>query len=103
MGPSQQNFKGFMNNVMREPSQEQKTQRNFESRSRPDIDASRREMKGPDNITSLLSGIKTKTINIAEDKNSTISASELREMKKDMKQKTKRRTKSERNIVHLNI
>ena len=106
MGPEQQNFKGFMNNVMGGgpplPRQPQ-TKRNFENDSRPDLSASRKEMKGPRGIDTLLSGIKTKTINISDDKNSTISAGELREMKRDMKQKTKRRPKSERNTVHLNI
>ncbi len=67
----------------------------------------RNEMRGPGNIKDILAGLKTKTINMKteEDKNSTVSITELNEMKNDMKQpkKTKRRVKSDKNVVSLNI
>lgn len=113
MGPEQKNFQGFMSNVMGggppPPIPPPRSERNFVPPSRPDLQqASQRkrpEMKGPRDINDLLSGIKTKTININEDKNSTVSASELKEMKKGMEkpQRSKRKPRSERNVVHLNI
>ena len=68
----------------------------------------RAEMKGPSDISSILSGLKTKTINIqnppAEDKGSTISISELKELQNDnMPSKSKRKQKSERNTISLDI
>lgn len=91
--------------------------------SRPDINASRNippaektkrpEMKGPSDISNLLSGLKVKKteVNIQNDrettieadKGSTISISELKEMQNDnIPLKTKRR-KSERNTISLDI
>ena len=65
-------------------------------------------MKGPSNINDILSGIKTKKINVQKDSDSTISISELREMKNDlMPQKSKRKQRSkpisERSVINLNI
>ena len=72
-------------------------------------------MKGPDNIDNLLGGLKTKTINMPtpknniveeEDKGSTISITELKEMQKDditSPKKSKRRNGSNKNIVSLDI
>ena len=86
--------------------------------NRPDINASRNippleqtkrpDMKGPSDISNILSGLKMKQteVNIQQDrddKGSTISISELKEMQNDnMPIKSKRR-KSERNIVSLDI
>ena len=86
--------------------------------NRPDINASRDippseqsrrpEMKGPSDISNILSGLKVKKteVNIQNDRNekgSTISISELKEMQNDnMPLRTKRR-KSERNTVSLDI
>ena len=78
-------------------------------KNRPDITESRgqirKEMKGPSDISSLLSGLKTKKVNIqSEDNKSTISIDELKEMQKDVKsKKTKRKPKSERNTIKLNL
>jgi hypothetical protein len=68
----------------------------------------RTEMRGPSDISDLLSGIKTKSINIKsstkKDDGSTISVSELKEMQKDdIQRKSKRRVKSERNTVNLSL
>jgi hypothetical protein len=87
------------------------------SSSRPDINASRGvergpkskrpEMKGPSDISNLLSGLKMKPteINIhdEQEKGSTISISELKEMQNDnLPVKTKRK-KSEKNTISLDI
>ena len=83
----------------------------------PAVRTVRREMKGPDNIDNLLGGLKTKTINMPtpknniveddkEDKGSTISITELKEMQKDnitTPKKSKRRNGSNKNIVSLDI
>jgi hypothetical protein len=81
----------------------------------------RPEMKGPSDISSLLSGLKTKTVSVdsnnaaintvikdkEKDRNSggsTISASDLNEMKNDnFPSKSKRKQKSERTSISLDI
>ena len=76
----------------------------------------RPEMKGPSDITSLLSGLKTKTVSVdsgsksaaasaaAGSGGSTISASDLNEMKNDnMPNKSKRKQKSDRTSISLDI
>jgi hypothetical protein len=75
---------------------------------------SRPEMKGPSDITDILSGLKTKTINIQESSttpspmnndSSTISISELKELQADgnMPKKSGRRKKSANNTISLDI
>ena len=75
------------------------------SRNRP-------EMKGPSDISDILSGLKTKTINIQEapqdpntTDNSTISISDLKSLQSssNMPKKSKKRTKSASNTVSLDI
>lgn len=72
----------------------------------------RPEMKGPSDITDILSGLKTKTINIQEPPNSnmnndssTISISDLKDLQSDgnMPKKSRRRQKSASNTVSLDI
>jgi hypothetical protein len=85
----------------------------------------RPEMKGPSDISNILSGLKTKTVNIpsansnnnlggnnntsttnntSEDKGSTISITELKELQNDnMPNRTKRKPKSEKNTISLDI
>ena len=67
----------------------------------------RPEMKGPTDINDLLSGIKTKNITVAQpnkDNNSTISVQELKELS-NAKQvpRSKRRQKSDKNVVSLEL
>ena len=74
---------------------------------------SRPEMKGPSDITDILSGLKTKTINIQETHNmsqpvndsSTISISDLKDLQSggNMPKKSGRRKKSASNTVSLDI
>ena len=73
-------------------------------------------MRGPSDISDILSGLKTKTINIQEashyenkndtNNNSTISISDLKELQADgvnIPKKSKRRPKSDKNTVSLDI
>ena len=89
---------------------------NFE---RPDLQErtskrtpSRPEMKGPSDISDILSGLKTKTINIQQtttegrpNDNSTISINDLKELQSDgnMPKRSGRRKKSASNTVSLDI
>jgi hypothetical protein len=69
----------------------------------------RPEMKGPSDISEILSGLKTKTINIQDpgslNNDSTISVSDLKDLQNDgnMPKKSKRRQKSDKNTVSLDI
>ena len=78
----------------------------------------RPEMKGPSDINNILSGLKTKNVNIgnsslttnantnqaSEDKGSTISISELKDLQNEnMPSRTKRKPKSEKNTISLDI
>jgi len=74
-------------------------------------------MKGPADISDILSGLKTKTINIQEaapqqntnstniNDSSTISISDLKDLQSDgnMPKRSKRRQKSDKNTVSLDI
>jgi len=87
--------------------------------SRPDINIARGqnsskntkkrpEMKGPSDINDILSGIKKKTVNIQskKDSGSTISIEDLKELRSDnldMPRKSRRKPKSARNTISLNI
>jgi len=89
-----------------------------ENFDRPDIQdrssrrqsAPRPEMKGPSDITDILSGLKTKTINIQQptqnaNDNSTISINDLKDLQSDvnMPKRSGRRKKSASNTVSLDI
>ncbi len=71
----------------------------------------RPDMKGPSNLNDILSGLKTKQINIADtskdDNDSTISIKELKEtqqlMESQKPKKSKRRPKSEKNVISLDL
>ena len=65
-------------------------------------------MKGPSDISDLLSGLKVKKteVNIQQnndDKGSTISISELKEMQNDNVPHRSKRRKSDRNTISLDI
>ena len=64
----------------------------------------RPEMSGPKNIDSILSGLKPKTVNIQEnrDSDSMISASSLKDLNGDVP-RSRRKKGSDRNIVSLDI
>jgi hypothetical protein len=69
----------------------------------------RPEMKGPSDINDILSGLKTKTVNIQEvnedtNNNSTISISDLKDLQDgSVPKRSKRRPKSDKNTVSLDM
>ena len=73
-------------------------------RNDPRNDMTRPEMSGPKNIDSILSGLKPKTVNIQEnrDSDSMISASSLKDLNGDVP-RSRRRKGSDKNIVSLDI
>lgn len=85
------------------------------ARTEPEPEKSRRqtrpEMKGPSDISDILSGLKTKTINIQEPQmtpqndSSTISISDLKDLQGDsnMPKRSGRRKKSASNTISLDI
>jgi hypothetical protein len=91
--------------------------RNTGSSASPAITVSKRpDMRGPTDISNILSGLKTKTIPLQqqqdqpqgqqpqtnEDKTSTISISDLKELQNDnLPHKSKRRQRSDKNTVSL--
>ena len=89
---------------------------NFQDRATKRQSTSRPEMKGPSDISDILSGLKTKTINIQEptqvtsnnsnpNDSSTISINDLKELQSDanMPKRSGRRKKSASNTVSLDI
>ncbi len=67
----------------------------------------RPEMKGPSELDDILSGLKTKKINLKQtDSKSTVSISELEDMKDSLekpKKSRRKKPKSERNTISLNF
>ena len=69
----------------------------------------RAEMKGPSDLDDILSGLKTKKINLKSQKDkdsaSVVSISELNDMKDSLEKpkKSRRKPKSERNTISLNF
>ena len=70
------------------------------------VNEKRKEMRGPSDLREILSGLKTKSINLKDNKpGSTVSIDELNDMKSSIKKpkKSKRRPKSERNTITLDL
>ena len=68
----------------------------------------RPEMRGPtinnnNNINSILSGLKTKSIDVNDDNQSTISVEDIKDLKSMKQPKSKRKQKSDKNVVSLDI
>ena len=66
----------------------------------------RPEMKGPTDLKDLLSGLKTKKINLKDDNRSTVSIQEIEELNSSLdgkKPKKSRRKISEKNVVNLSM
>ena len=85
---------------------------NFISSPMPAEKSKRPDMRGPSDINDILSGLKTKTINIQEPQNnnnnndsSTISLSDLKDLQNEghMPKRSKRRPKSDKNTISLDI
>ena len=70
------------------------------------VNEKRKEMRGPTDLRDILSGLKTKKINLKENKpGSTVSIDELNDMNSSMNKpkKSKRKPKSERNTITLDL
>ena len=65
------------------------------------------EMKGPTDLKDILSGLKTKKVNLKSDANSTVSVHEIDELNgtdlSSKPKKSKRKPKSERNTITLQL
>jgi len=80
----------------------------FESvNTKKSVRRARPEMKGPGDINEILSGLKTKRVNIQKpDNKSTISVEDLKDMKSsnlDVPRKSIRKPRSERTTISLNL
>ena len=82
----------------------------FEPTERTRRPTQRPDMKGPSDISEILSGLKTKTINIQEasipdNNSSTISINDLKDLQNEgnIPKRSKRRPKSDKNTVSLDI
>ena len=80
----------------------------FESvNTQKSVRRSRPEMKGPGDIKDILSGLKTKRVNIQKpDNKSTISVEDLKDMSSsnlDVPRKSIRKPRSEKNTISLNL
>ena len=91
VAPQNPGFSGFLNSVTRDKP--------FSS-PRPEQPARRAEMKGPSDISDILSGLKSKTVTM-DDEGSTVSASELLEMNDGLKMPRKSKKRSDKNTLHL--
>ena len=72
------------------------------------VNEKRKEMRGPNDIRDILSGLKTKKINLSgkDEQNSTISIDEMKELnaeKLNRPKKSRRKPKSERNTISLDL
>jgi len=79
---------------------------NMESNFKDISTPKRPEMKGPSDLKDILSGLKTKKINLKEDNNSTVSIQEIEELNSSLdgkKAKKSRRKISEKNVVNLSL
>ena len=74
------------------------------TRERATPQQKRPEMKGPQDLTSILSGLKTKNVNIGEKDDSTISIKDLKEMNnQNPTSRGRRKQKSDKNTISLDM
>jgi len=110
MGETNPGFSGFMNEVMedRMPSSRPDLNQTFSNRSPPpqqnrNTQKERRDMDGPSDIGDLLSGLKTKSVDVQNQSESTISVEDAIKMKQNSAPKSSKRKKSDRNVVSLDL
>jgi hypothetical protein len=95
VGATHPGLSGFMNSVQPPREAREFSKREEHEEKRPD-------MKGPSDIQSILSGLKPKTIQL--DQGSTVSLSELNEMKEGLSSaKRGRRKRSDKNTMNLDL
>lgn len=74
------------------------------TRERAEPQQKRPEMKGPQDLSSILSGLKTKNVNIGEKDDSTISIKDLKEMNnQNPSSRGRRKQKSDKNTISLDM
>lgn len=113
MGETNPGFSGFMNEYMDNNSRmpqsrpdlnqtfsERKTQ-NDKNQSQPQ--KTRAEMGGPSDLGDILSGLKTKSVDVQDKSESTISVEDALKMKQNNAPKSSKRKKSDRNVVSLDL
>jgi len=117
MGETNPGFSGFMNEYMdnnnnnnsRMPQSRPDLNQTFsEQRSQNDRNQSqppraRAEMGGPSDLGDILSGLKTKSVDVQEKSESTISVEDALKMKQNNAPKSSKRKKSDRNVVSLDL
>ena len=121
MSQSSPGLSGFMNNMMNSdvkpqqgmgpppPMATQDMRPPFAPQTRPGNNdyskqsGQRKEMKGPSDISDILSGLKTKTINIQETNTMSLSQMRSEESDSNLAKKSGRRKKSASNTVSLDI
>ena len=104
VGTTHPGFSGFVNSVQPTREVPREVPREAPREVRPEYprEEKRPDMKGPSDINSLLSGLKPKTIQL--DEGSTVSLSELNEMKDGLNSAKKgRKKRSERTTMNLNL
>ena len=115
MGETNPGFSGFMNEYMdnnnnsRMPQSRpdlnqtfsKQTQQNDRNKSQPPRE--RAEMGGPSDLGDILSGLKTKSVDVQDKSESTISVEDALKMKQNNAPKSSKRKKSDRNVVSLDL
>ena len=89
------------NDMRNDISQNQRINLNERNDQNQRINTQRKEMKGPSDISDILSGLKTKTINIQE--TNTINVNQMQSTNDNLAKKSGRRKKSANNTVSLDI
>ena len=115
MGETNPGFSGFMNEYMDNNNNSRMPQ------SRPDLNQTfserrpqnnrnqsqppreRAEMGGPSDLGDILSGLKTKSVDVQDKSESTVSVEDALKMKQNNAPKSSKRKKSDRNVVSLDL
>jgi len=99
-------------NIMQSGAPANPVQQTNRTTGKREIPSVRQEMKGPSDISNLLSGLKSKEISVSNesehismnDASSTISISDLKELNNtNLPKKSRRRVKSDKNTISLDI
>jgi hypothetical protein len=113
MGETNPGFSGFMNEYMdnnnnnntRMPDSRPDLNQTFSNnRQRPSSQQNERpEMGGPSDLGDILSGLKTKSVDVQDKSESTISVEDAIKMKQSNVPKSTKRKKSDKNVVSLDL
>jgi len=109
MGETNPGFSGFMNEYMdnnnsRMPQSRPDLNQTFsDRRQQPPPQKERPEMGGPSDLGDILSGLKTKSVDVQDKSESTISIEDAIKIKQNSAPKSSKRKKSDRNVVSLDL